>query len=133
MRTPYLKTPEPTTAPPARTGEWPTSPAAPGKFYAVKDPVHAGHRLCVMQWESWVDVGTILKKNEQVMKAQNGKIIEMKATIDALAAQLRDANERLRNLRRVRRKEMRADLEKEAPELAAADKGAIPPKTVSYL
>jgi hypothetical protein len=79
-----------------------------------------------MTMATWVDVGTIIKKNEIVMKAQNGRIIELKAANDALAAQLRDANERLKNLRRVRRKEMRADLERDVPELAKAVPAATP-------
>lgn len=104
--------------PPSQPNQWPNSPALRGKFYGVQDPVFKEDQLCVMTMDTWVDVGTIIKKNEQVMSAQNGRIIELKAANDALAAQLRDANERLKNLRRVRRKEMRADLEKDEPMLA---------------
>lgn len=110
----------PPTSPPSKLNQWPNTPAQKGKFYGVQDPVFKQDQLCVMTMDTWVDVGTIIKKNEQVMSAQNGRIIELKAANDALAAQLRDANERLKNLRRVRRKEMRADLERDVPELAAA-------------
>lgn len=112
--------------PPSQLKQWPNSPAQRGKFYGVADPVFKQERLCVMTMATWVDVGTIIKKNEIVMKAQNGRIIELKAANDALAAQLRDANERLKNLRRVRRKEMRADLERDVPELAKAVPAATP-------
>jgi hypothetical protein len=108
-------------SPPSRLGEWPNSRAQRGKFYGVNDPVFQMDQLCVMTMDTWTDVGTLIKKNEEVMRLQNGRIIELKAANDALAAQLRDANERLKNLRRVRRKELRADLEKLEPELAAAD------------
>lgn len=114
----------PPKVPPSRLDEWPTARAKKGKFYGVNDPVHEQDQLCVMLMETWVDVGTIIKQNEQVMKAQNGRIVELKAANDVLAAQLRDANERLNNLRRVRRKEKRAELEQAQPELAAVDKAA---------
>lgn len=109
---------------PSRQGEWPTAPAKKGRFYGVNDPVFKKDTLCVMLMETWTDVGTIIKNNEVVMAKQNGKIIELKAANDALAAQLRDANERLKNLRRARRKELRKDLEENEPELAAVDKAA---------
>ncbi len=115
---------------PSKQGEWPTSPAVRGRFYGVNDPVFKKDMLCVMTMETWGDFGTLFKQHEVVMAKQNGKIIELKAANDALAAQLRDANERLRNLRRVRRKEMRNDLERNEPELAAADaedKPVVPP------
>lgn len=114
--------------PPSKLDQWPNTPARKGKFYGVQDPVFKQDQLCVMTMDTWVDVGTIIKKNEQVMSAQNGKIIELKAANDALAAQLRDANERLRNLRRVRRKEMRADLEKDIPTDEPAAPAPVPPK-----
>lgn len=114
----------PPKAPPSRLDEWPTARAKKGKFYGVNDPVHGQDQLCVMLMDTWVEVGTIIKQNEKVMNLQNGRIVELKAANDALAAQLRDANERLRNLRRVRRKELRADLERAEPELAEADKAS---------
>jgi hypothetical protein len=114
------------TPPPSQLKQWPNTPAQRGKFYGVTDPVFKQDQLCVMTMDTWVDVGTIIKKNEEVMKAQNGRIIELKAANDALAAQLRDANERLKNLRRVRRKEMRADLEQNEPALAAENTAPAP-------
>lgn len=111
---------------PSKQGEWPTAPAKRGRFYGVNDPVFKKDQLCVMTMDTWADVGTIIKKGEQTMAAQNGKIIELKAANDALAAQLRDANERLKNLRRVRRRELRNDIERHEPELAAADKADAP-------
>lgn len=108
-------------SPPSRLGEWPNSRAQRGKFYGVTDPVFKQDQLCVMTMPTWEDVGTLVKKQEETMRVQNGRLVELKAANDALAAQLRDANERLRNLRRVRRKEMRADFEKNEPELVAAD------------
>lgn len=115
---------------PSKLAQWPNQPAQRGKFYGVQDPVFKKDQLCVMTMDTWVDVGTIIKKNEEVMRVQNGRLIELKAANDALAAQLRDANDRLKNLRRVRRKEMRADLERNEPELVAAVEGrpvATPP------
>lgn len=109
---------------PSRLGEWPNSPAQRGKFYGVNDPVFHKDQLCVMTMPTWTDVGTLIKKQEETMRVQNGRIIELKAANDALAAQLRDANDRLHNLRRVRRKEMRKDLEKLEPELVAVDTAA---------
>lgn len=102
-------------SPPSQLNQWPNKPAQRGKFYGVQDPVFKKDQLCVMLMETWVDVGTIIKKNEQVMKAQNGRIVELKAANDSLAAQLRDATERLKNLRRARRKEMREEIEKNLP------------------
>lgn len=106
---------------PSRQAEWPTAPAKRGRFYGVNDPVFKKDMLCVMTMDTWTDVGTMIANHEKVTKLQNGKIIELQAANGALAAQLRDANERLRNLRRVRRKEMRNDIEKYEPELAQAD------------
>lgn len=114
--------------PPSRLGEWPNSPAQRGKFYGVNDPVFQKDKLCVMTMDTWADVGTLIKKNEETMRVQNGRIVELKAANDALAAQLRDATDRLKNLRRVRRKEMRADLERLEPELAAASPVPLSPK-----
>lgn len=111
----------PPKAAPSKLDQWPTSRAQRGKFYGVNDPVHGLDQLCVMLMETWTDVGTIIKQNEITMAKQNGRVVELKAANAALAAQLQDANERLRNLRRVRRKEMRADLEKEVPEIVGAD------------
>lgn len=111
---------KPTSSPPSRLGEWPNSRAARGRFYGVMDPVFKQDQLCVMTMATWTDVGTLIKKQEETMRLQNGRVVELKAANDALAAQLRDANERLKNLRRVRRKEMRADLERFEPELATA-------------
>ncbi len=121
----------PPKSPPSQLGMWPNVPAQKGRFYGVQDPVFKRDQLCVMLMDTWADVGTIIKKNEQVMKAQNGKIIELKAANEALAAQLRDANVRLENLRRARRKEKRKELEEEVPELAAAAAPTANP--ISYI
>src|ERR1700690_2733378 len=107
-------------SPPSQLNQWPNKPAQRGKFYGVKDPVFHQDMLCVMTMLTWEDVGTLIKKHEETLRLQNGRIIELKAANDALAAQLRDANDRLKNLRRIRRKEMRADLERDEPELVKA-------------
>lgn len=90
---------------------WPAKPAVRGKFYGVTDPMFKTDQLCVMTMETWVDVGTILKQHEQVMAQQAAKITELMATNSALSSQVNDANSRLSNLRDVRRKEMRHQLE----------------------
>lgn len=96
---------------PSQLKMWPNTPAERGKFYGVMDPVFHKDQLCVMTMDTWVDVGTLLKQHEQVMKKQSDKIAELMATNAALAAQVNDANSRLSNLRDVRRKEMRHELE----------------------
>lgn len=115
-----LLSPKAPSNPPSRLGAWPDSPAQRGKFYACNDPMHPGEKLCVMSWDSWVDTGSHIAKSDQTLKLQNGKIIELKATNNALVAQLADANRRLDNLRHARRKEKRVDLEKDYPELTQA-------------
>lgn len=111
MEQPYSNNSPP--SPPSQLDQWPNKPAERGKFYGVKDPVFQQDMLCVMTMETWTDVGTIIKKNEQVMAAQSKKIAELMATNQALAAQVNDATERLNNLRSTRRAEKRQELEGE--------------------
>lgn len=96
---------------PSQLNMWPNKPAEPGKFYGVMDPVFQKDQLCVMTMETWADVGTHIESSKRVMALQANKIAELMATNAALASQINDANGRLNNLREVRRKEMRHQLE----------------------
>jgi predicted RNase H-like nuclease (RuvC/YqgF family) len=86
------------------------------------DPVFKKEQLCVMSMQTWADFGTLVESQKRTLKAQDKVIKDLTAANGALAAQLNDVKERLENLRSAYREMKRAQLSKDNPQLAEADK-----------
>lgn len=107
-------TPPQSEAPSQPARNWPDVPARPGEYYALEDPIHKDSGpLVVMLMESFTAVGTELQAYKQVARQQDTQLRELKADYAALKTSHEKNLEALNNLREVRRREKRAEIEKE--------------------
>lgn len=84
---------------------WPNSRAQRGKYYGTPDPVWKGDQLIVMSNDTWLDFGTMVAKQRQVLKEQDDAINKQAAVIAQLTAKLNEVQDRLEATRAARKKE----------------------------
>lgn len=97
--------------PPATQAEFPNGNAIDGKAYQMANPANPLQQLVIMSMESYITQGTLVQSLRNVAASQDRRIKELLNQIAVCQSQLRDAQERLDNLRKVRRNEMRPEVE----------------------
>lgn len=90
---------------------WPEIPMEEGKYYQAKDPNHNGTTICAMTWETWLKYGTAFEQYRVTCMAQDKRIKELLSQIAEGQLQVEQFSQALGNLRAIRRKEKRAELE----------------------
>ena|SRR5665213_2543696 len=97
--------------PPPTPNEFPNGNAQDDKVYQMANPAAPLQQLAIMSMEGYMRYGTLLQSMRQVATSQDKRIHELLNQLSVCQDQLRDAQERLENLRNVRRKEMRPRVE----------------------
>ncbi|HEY5214049.1 MAG TPA: hypothetical protein VIJ38_13615 [Acidobacteriaceae bacterium] len=97
--------------PPPTQAEFPNGNAKDDKVYQMANPAAPLQQLAIMSMEGYMRYGTLLQSMRQVGTIQDKRIHELLNQLSVCQDQLRDAQERLENLRNVRRKEMRPRVE----------------------
>lgn len=97
--------------PPATEREFPNGNAIDGKAYQMANPANPLQQLVIMSMESYMKQGTMIQSLRGVAKSQDTRIKELLNQIAVCQSQFRDAQERLDNLRKVRKNEMRPEVE----------------------
>ncbi len=89
---------------------WPQAPAIMNQVYAFSDPTH-GQDMVAMLRISFLQHGTMIEELRRICTKQDARIRELLADIAVRDHKLADVEARLTNLRDIRRREKRADLE----------------------
>ncbi len=97
--------------PPVTEREFPNGNAIDGKAYQMANPANPLQQLVIMSMESYMKQGTIVQGLRSVAASQDRRVKELLNQIAVCQSQLRDAQERLDNLRKVRREELRPEVE----------------------
>jgi hypothetical protein len=97
--------------PPATEREFPNGNAIDGRAYQMANPANPLQQLVIMSMESYMQQGTLIQSLRSVAANQDKRIKELLNQIAVCQSQLRDAQERLENLREVRRAEKRPEVE----------------------
>jgi hypothetical protein len=77
----------------------------------MANPANPLQQLVIMSMESYMQQGTLIQSLRAVAANQDKRIKELLNQIAVCQSQLRDAQERLENLRAVRRSEKRPEVE----------------------
>lgn len=102
---------EPATAA-AAPAPWPANRPVFQQVYGFTDPTW-GVEMVAMMKETFLQHGTMIESLRRICKEQDARIRSLLADVAVRDQRLGDAMERLNNLRDVRRREKRAELEKE--------------------
>lgn len=114
--------------PPATEGEFPNGNAVDGRCYQMANPSNPLQQLVIMSMETYMKNGTLINSLRSVAKQQDKRLKELLNQIAVCQSQLRDAQERLENLRAVRKSELRPEVEAALAVMTASDLNYTAPK-----
>jgi hypothetical protein len=109
MNAPPSASSQPT--PPATAAEFPNGNALDDRVYQMANPANPLQQLVIMSKECYMKQGTLIQSLRNVARNQDRRLKEVLNQLTACQAQLADAEDRLNNLRTVRRNEMRPIVE----------------------
>ena len=99
--------------------EFPNGDCVKGRVYQLANPVNAFQQVVVMSLETYIDTGTLIQSLRGVARDQDKRIKELLAGEQVWAARVAEIQNRLDNLRAVRRSELRPEIEQQLLDLPA--------------
>jgi hypothetical protein len=97
--------------PPSTEAEFPNGNARDDVVYQMANPANPLQQLAICSMETYMKQGTLIQSLRSVATNQDKRLKELLNQISVCQSQLKDAQERLDNLRKVRRAEMRPEVE----------------------
>jgi hypothetical protein len=107
--------------PPSTPAEFPNGNAKDGNCYQMANPASPLQQLVIQSMETYMQTGTMIQGLRSVAKSQDKRIHELLNQLGVCQDQLREAQDRLDNLRDTRRREKRPEIESQ---LAAGSNSA---------
>jgi hypothetical protein len=99
--------------------EFPNGDCVKGRVYQLANPMNAFQQVVVMSLDTYVDTGTLIQSLRGVATEQDKRIKELLQGEQVWASRVADLQNRLDNLRAVRRSEMRPEIEQQLLDLPA--------------
>jgi lipopolysaccharide biosynthesis regulator YciM len=97
--------------PPATEAEFPNGNMVDDKVYQMANPANPLQQMAMMSMETFMKSGTLIQSLRNVAKSQDKRLKELLNQLSVCQSQLKDAQERLENLRKVRKAEKRGEVE----------------------
>ena len=96
--------------PPATPHEFPNGNCENDKYYQMANPASPLQQIVITSMETYMQTGTLIQSLRQTAQNQDRRLKELLNQLSVCQDQLRDAQEKLANLRDTRRREKRPEV-----------------------